>query len=118
MGPMKQAPAFLCLRASAKRVLQLIRSELARQGETATIYTDQLEMCGSIRVYRPAMAEISSLGFAEITRYPKKYVCRASDRWREVCTLQDARILSTLAREHCTDDRVRHAENVDDAAVA
>jgi len=41
----------------------------------ATICTDQLEICGSVRVYRPAMAEIHALGLAEITRFLKRYVC-------------------------------------------
>jgi hypothetical protein len=99
-----RSPAYLALRASARRCLRLIESEIARQGGVATIYADQFEICGSRRVYRPALAEIHTLGLAEIARHPKRYVCRPSNRWCEVRTMRDAQIASTLAREHCNDD--------------
>jgi hypothetical protein len=68
------------LRASSRRVDRLIQSELARQGGgVATIFNDQFELCGSRRVYRPALAEI--------VRFPKRYTCRPSDRWREMRTM-------------------------------
>ena len=71
------SPAYAALRASARRVLRLIESEIARQGgDVATIYTDQLEVCGSRRVHVPAMSELHALGLAEIVRFPKRYVCR------------------------------------------
>jgi hypothetical protein len=108
--------AYLALRASSSRVLRLIESELARQGGVATIYTDQLEICGSRRVYRPAMAEIHALGLAEITRFLKRYVCKPSDGWRTV-TERDARIISITAREHCNDVRGCHAGHVNAAAA-
>ena len=45
-----------------------------------------------------------------------RYVCKASDRWRQVHTLQEARIAATLAREHCNDietpSRTEHAAMV------
>ena len=79
------------LRASARRVLRLVESEIARQGGgAATVYADQLEYCGSRRVYRPALAELHALGLIEVTRYPKRYVCRLSDGWRGVRTMRDA----------------------------
>jgi hypothetical protein len=57
-----RSPAYLALRASARRVLRLVEAEIARQGSgVATIYTDQFELCGSRRVYRPALAEIHAL---------------------------------------------------------
>jgi hypothetical protein len=97
-----RSPSYLMLRASARRVDRLIQAEIARQGGCAVVYTDQLECCGSRRTYVPAMAELHALGLIEVTRHPKRYVCRLSDRWRQV-TAQDARIASTLAREHCND---------------
>ena len=37
------------LRASARRVLRLVEIEITRQGgSVATVYTDQLELCGSL----------------------------------------------------------------------
>ena len=48
--------------------LRLIESEVARQGGVATIYTDQLEICGSHRIYRPAMAEIHALSSRGVAR--------------------------------------------------
>jgi hypothetical protein len=40
------------LRASARRVLRLVEIEITRQGgRVATVYTDQLELCGSRRIY-------------------------------------------------------------------
>lgn len=89
------------LRASSRRVLRLIESEITRQGgHVATIYADQLEITGSRRVWRPALAEIGALGLAEVERRPKKYICRSSDRWRKL-TAQQARLASALARERC-----------------
>ena len=42
-----QSHAYCVLRASARRVLRLVESEIARQGgDVATICTDQLEYCG------------------------------------------------------------------------
>jgi hypothetical protein len=99
------SPAYTVLRASARRVDRLIQSELARQQDGyAVIYADQLELCGSRRVYVSAMSEIGALGLAEVTRHPKRYVCRLSNRWSEMRTMQDALIASTMAREHCNDD--------------
>ena len=99
-----RSPAYAVLRASSRRVDRLIQSELARQGGgVATIFNDQFELCGSRRVYRPALAEIHALGLAEIVRFPKRYTCRPSDRWREMRTMRDASIASTMAREHCND---------------
>jgi hypothetical protein len=100
-----RSPAYLALRASARRVLRLVEAEIARKGSgVATIYTDQFELCGSRRVYRPALAEIHALGLAEIERHPKRYVCRLSNRWCGVRTKRDALIASAVAREHCNDD--------------
>ena len=112
-----RSPAYVVLRASARRVDRLIQSEIARQGGCATIFNDQLEICGSRRVWRPAAAEIGALGLAEITRHPKLYVCRSSDRWRDV-TEQQARIISVLAREHHNDAEPSHVEHANAAAVA
>ena len=114
-GPERtKSPSFLALRASARRVLRLIESEIARQGGCAVIFNDQLELCGSRRVWRPAMSELHALGLVEIVRYPKKYACRLSHRWCKVTT-QEARIASATAREHCNDAGARpsrHAEHV------
>jgi hypothetical protein len=113
-----RSPAYLALRASARRVLRLVEAEIARQGGgVATIYTDQFELCGSRRVYRPALAEIHALGLAEITRQPKRYVCRLSNRWSEVRTMQDALIASTMAREHCNDDAGARPSNAEDGGA-
>src|SRR5258705_13992101 len=98
-----QSHAYSVLRASARRVLRLVESEITRQGGCATIYTDQFEHCGSRRVYRPALAEIHALGLAELERYPKRYVCRPSRRWLTISSRQDALTASTLGRPHCYD---------------
>jgi hypothetical protein len=113
-----RSPAYLVLRASARRVLRLIESELMRQGGCATIYTDQLELCGSRRVYRPALAEIHALGLAEIARHPKRYVCRLSNRWLGIQNMRDALIASTMARKHSNDVGARHAEDVGATTIA
>jgi hypothetical protein len=42
----------------------------------------------------PALCEHHTLGSAEITRYPKRYVCKLADGWREVRTMRDAMIAS------------------------
>jgi hypothetical protein len=65
------SPAYAVLCASARRVMRLIESEIARQGGCATIFTDQLELCGSRRVWRRAMAEIHALGLGDYVRRPK-----------------------------------------------
>jgi hypothetical protein len=96
------SPAYTVLRASARRVDRLIQSEIERQGGAATIYNDHLELCGSRRVWRPAMSELHALGLVEVVRFPKRYACRPSYRWREV-TSQQAQIISVMAREHAND---------------
>jgi len=113
-----QSPAFLVLRASAHRVLRLIESELARQGGAgAVIYADQLELAGSRRIWRPALAELHAVGLLDISKHPKRFICRPSNRWRQV-TAHDARIASTLAREHCNDPEANHVERVGADTVA
>jgi hypothetical protein len=67
-----------------------VESEVERPGGCAVIFNDQLGQCGSRRVYRP----IHALGLAEITRHPKRYVCKLADGWREVRTMRDALIAS------------------------
>lgn len=91
--------AYRVLRASARRVLRLIDAEIERQGGCAVVGNDQLEFCGSRRVFRPAMAELHALGLAEVERYPKRYVCRASDRWRVLRTKREAMLVSAAVRE-------------------
>ena len=104
--------AYTVLRASARRVDRLVESEIVRQGDgTAIIYIDQLELCGSRRVYVPALSELHALGLLDVTRHPKRFVCRLSDRWREM-TAQDARIASVMAREHAHDAEPNHVERV------
>lgn len=44
-----RSPAYLALRASARRVLRLVEAEIARQGSgVATIYTDQLRQSSGL----------------------------------------------------------------------
>ena len=99
-----RSPAYLMLRASARRVLRLVESEIARQGGCATIFNDQFEFVAVAASIGRRWLKIHALGLAEITRHPKRYVCRPSNRWCEVPTMRDAQIASTLAREHCNDD--------------
>jgi hypothetical protein len=91
--------AYKALRASARRVLRLIEFEVVRQGGCAVIGNDELELCGSRRVWRPALAELDALGLAEVTRFPNFYECRRSERWRTLRTRQEARLISAAARE-------------------
>jgi hypothetical protein len=87
-GPERnRSPSYLMLCAPARRVDRLIQSEIARQHGCAVIFNDMFEVCGSLRVWRPALAEIHALGLAEIERFPKRYTCRPSDRWRELRTI-------------------------------
>ncbi len=111
------SPVYVVLRASARRVLRLIESEIARQGGSATIFVDMLEVCGSRRIWRPAMSELGALGLFEVVRLQKRYAVRPSNRWREVRSLQEAQILSTLSREHASDAEPSHVEHAN-AAVA
>ena len=62
---------FSCLRASSRRCYRLITSEIARQGGCAIVHNDVLELCGSRRVYRPALSELHALGLLEVERYPE-----------------------------------------------
>ena len=51
---LQQSPAYLVLRASAKRVLAFMGTEIERNGPIVTIYNDQLEaLIGSRRLYLP-----------------------------------------------------------------
>ena len=93
----EQSPAFGALRASSRRVLHLVESEIARQGGRAVIYADMLEICGSRRVYVPAMSELHALGLLDVQREPKRYVCRMSGHWREVSPKRVA-LISAVAR--------------------
>jgi hypothetical protein len=114
-----QSPSFLTLRASSRRVLRLVEAEISRQGGgVATIYTDQLEICGSRRTYRPAMAELHALGLIEVTRHPKRYTCRLSNRWREIRMMHQALVASIAAREHRNDAKPNHVEHANAAPVA
>jgi hypothetical protein len=91
--------AVAALRASSRRVLHLIESEIGRQGGAATIYNDQLEMSGSRRVYLPALRELHALGLVDVVRLQRRHVCMPSNRWRGIGSLREATIIAGLARE-------------------
>jgi hypothetical protein len=55
MADRMKSPAYEVLRASSRRLLLFIETEIARQGGgSATIYPDQFRVVGSIRIIVPA----------------------------------------------------------------
>jgi hypothetical protein len=73
------------LRASSRRLLLFIETEIARQGgDSATIYPDQFRVVGSIRIIVPGLDELNGLGLLDVLRYPRRAVCKLSERWRDV----------------------------------
>jgi hypothetical protein len=96
-----QSPAYLTLRASARRLLRFVETEIARQGGGAvTIFADQFVVVGSVRVVLPGLSELQGLGLIDWQRFPKRYVIGLSDRWRNIATAKQAMTVSTVARAH------------------
>ena len=46
----------------------------------------------------PGLSELHALGLLDVTRYPKRHVCAISERWRDIRTMRDAKIVSVVAR--------------------
>jgi hypothetical protein len=64
-----KSPAYLALRASARRLLLFIETEVARQGGGAvTIYADQFSVVGSIRIVRRSKRHVISLSGRRLAR--------------------------------------------------
>ncbi|WP_156928436.1 hypothetical protein [Bradyrhizobium sp. th.b2] len=94
-----QSPAYEVLRASSRRLLLFIEQEIARQGDgSAVIYADQFRVVGSIRIIVPGLDELNALGLLDVQRYPKRAVCKLSDRWRGIVARHDAMDISEAAR--------------------
>jgi hypothetical protein len=94
----ESSPAYEVLRASARRVLRLVESEIERQGGgSAAVHNDYLEICGSRRIWRKAPAELDGLGLLDVMRFPKRYEYSRSDRWLQVRAPQDAQMLASAA---------------------
>jgi hypothetical protein len=92
-----RSPAYLTLRASSRRLLAFIETEIARGGGgRVTIFNDQLEMIGSR--YLLGLYELHALGLVEVTRYPKRHICQLLDGWRDISTRKQAMIISGVAR--------------------
>jgi hypothetical protein len=100
MTDRQDSAAFKALRASSRRLLLFVETEIARQGGAATIFDDQFKVVGSRRIVTPGIAELHALGLVEHKRKVKCSVLQASDRWKSVRSLRDARELSELARGH------------------
>ena len=80
----ESSPAYLVLRASARRLLAFIGTvEGQSGGPVVTIWNDQFEaVVGSRRVYLPGLHELSALGLIEARRLPKRHLIGRSDSWR------------------------------------
>jgi hypothetical protein len=95
----EQSPAYEILRASTKRLLKFVTSEIARNGGGRVIlHNDMLEMIGSRRIYLTGLFELHTLGLLDVERYPKCHACRLSDRWRDIGSVLDAKTASAVAR--------------------
>ena len=67
------SPAFQVLRPSTRRLLMFIDTEVARNGgNPVTLYADQFDVVGSIRVVVPGLSELCGLGLIEWQRFPKR----------------------------------------------
>jgi hypothetical protein len=99
MADRMKSPAYEVLRASSRRLLLFIETEIARQGGgSATIYPDQFRVVGSIRIIVPGLDELNALGLLDVLRYPKRAVCKLSDRWRHIASRHDAVDIADAAR--------------------
>jgi hypothetical protein len=95
----RQSHAHAVLRRSSKRLLLFINGEIARcGGGSVSIHNDQLAVVGSFTVVLPGLSELHALGLLDVTRYPKRHVCAISERWRDIRTMRDAKIVSVVAR--------------------
>jgi hypothetical protein len=93
------SPAYEVLRASSRRVLRLVESEIMRQGGgSAAVWNDMLECCASRRAYLPALCELAGLGFITVERHPKKHICRLANGWRDIASMHEAVRVSARAR--------------------
>ena len=100
----EQSPAYEILRASTKRLLKFVTSEIARNGGgRVVIHNDQLEMIGSRRIYLTGLFELHTLGLLDVERYPKCHACRLSDRWRDIGSVLDAKTASAVV---CGSNRI------------
>jgi hypothetical protein len=94
-----RSPAYLALRASTRRLLLFVETEIARQGGgAATIFADQFAVVGSVRVILPGLSELQGMGLIDVERHPKKYICKVSHRWRSIATAQQAMSISAVTR--------------------
>jgi hypothetical protein len=100
-----QSHAFAVLRPSSRRLLMFIETEIARSGGgSVTLCMDQFEVVGSRSLVLPGLSELHALGLIEVTRLPKRqlfamrHLCAMSERWRDIRTLRDAKIVSVVAR--------------------
>jgi hypothetical protein len=94
-----QSPAYRALRASARRLLRFVETEITRAaGGPVTLYQDQFVVVGSVRVILPGLRELQALGFIDLKRFPKCYLIGLSDRWRGIATAEEALSISATAR--------------------
>lgn len=95
----EQSPAYEILRASTRRLLKYVLSEIARNdGGRTIIHNDQLEMIGSRRIYLTGLFELHTVGLLDVERFPKCHACRPSNRWREVASVCEAQTASAAVR--------------------
>ena len=95
----EESPAYEILRASTRRLLKYVISEIARNGGgRVVIHNDQLEMIGSRRIYLTGLYELHTVGLLEVERFPKCHACQASDRWRDIGSTLEASMASAIAR--------------------
>ena len=93
-----QSHAHAVLRRSSKRLLLFIEGEIARcGGGSVSIHNDQFAV-GPVKVVLPGLSELHALGLIDVTRFPSRHVCAMSERWRDIRTMRDAKIVSVVAR--------------------
>ena len=62
----EKSPAYKILRASTRRLLRYVLSEIARNGGGRTIiHNDMLEMVGSRRIYLTGLYELHTVGLLD-----------------------------------------------------
>ena len=94
-----QSHAHAVLRRSSKRLLLFIEGEIARcGGRSVSIHNDQFAAVGPVKVVLPGLSELRALGLIDVMRFPRRHVCAMSERWRDIRTMRDAKIVSVVAR--------------------
>jgi hypothetical protein len=67
-------------------------------GGAVTIYPDQFRVVRLDQIIVPGLDELNALGLLDVQRFPKRAVCKLSERWWDVVSRHDAVDISDAAR--------------------